>query len=341
MTINNKLSPKSEDVLYVKDHRRKDVNSKFLSSDKNQFRTEDQSKKPSKSCYRCEKLGHLKRDCRLKLVCDRCGKSGHIKANYQVKMQETEANVAHDRNDSQQPTWEACLSIEVLDQPMSVTSIVHQDHVPSNIRASINYSEEWIVDSGCSHHATGNDDLLSGIRPHREKKVIVTTDNSLHPVMKEGDLNDGDSRRYVLFGPHDVRILSNVKHIAADILFCGKRKESLYVLFASDEYIKKTGKNESSTLWHARLGHVGFQLLQNISTNNLLDGVPNFKNIQQGEICPGCQQGKSHLLFSYSRNKASAALQLVHSDLLGPMRILSYTGLTYVMVIVDDFSRSS
>ena len=113
----------------------------------------------------------------------------------------------------------------------------------------------------------------------------MTADNSMHPVTKEGDLNDGsvllkdvyhvpglkknlasvsqitDSRRYVLFGPKDVQILSNVEHVAADVMFCGKRKESLYVLSASEEYIKKVGHNASSTLWHARLGHVGFQLL--------------------------------------------------------------------------------
>ncbi|KAL0408223.1 UNVERIFIED_CONTAM: Retrovirus-related Pol polyprotein from transposon RE2 [Sesamum radiatum] len=253
-------------------------------------------------------------------------------------MQETEANVAYDRNDSQQPTWEACLSIKVLDQPTSVTSAVHQDDVPADIRASINYSEEWIVDSGCSHHTTGNDDLLSNIRPYHEKKVIVTADNSLHPMMKEGDLNDrGIFLKDVYHVPGLKKNLASVSQITDS-----GRKESLYVLSASDEYVKRTGKNESSILWHARLDHVGFQLLQKISTDNLLDGVPNFKNIQRGEICSGCQYEKSHRFpFSYSRNRASAALQFFHSDLLGPTRTSSYTGLTYVMVIVDDFSRFS
>ena len=89
----------------------------------------------------------------------------------------------------------------------------------------------------------------------------MTANISMHPVTKEGDLNDGsvllkdgyhvpglkknlasisqitDSGRCVLFYPKDVQILSNVKHVAADILFCGKRKESLDVLSASDEYI--------------------------------------------------------------------------------------------------------
>jgi len=52
-----------------------------------------------------------------------------------------------------------------------------------------------------------------------------------------------------------------LKHSAANALFTGKRKESLYVLSASDAYVEKTGQNASATLWHARLGHVGYQLL--------------------------------------------------------------------------------
>ena len=66
-----------------------------------------------------------------------------------------------------------------------MTSAVHQDDVSANAHAFIDYNEEWIVDSGCSHHATGNETLLSDVRPHCQKKVIVTVDNSMHPVTKE------------------------------------------------------------------------------------------------------------------------------------------------------------
>ena len=192
-----------------------------------------------------------------------------------------------------------------------MTSAVHQDDVSMDAHGFIDYNKEWIVDSGCSHHATGNETLLSGVRPQCQKKVTMTADNSMHPMTKEEDLNDRsvllktvshvpglkknlafvsqitNSGRYVLFSPKNVQILSNVKHVAADILLCGKRKESLYVLSASDGYIKKTGHNASSTLWHARLNHEGFQLLHKISTKQPLDGVPISKDIQHDEICPG------------------------------------------------------
>ncbi|KAK9192892.1 hypothetical protein WN944_003585 [Citrus x changshan-huyou] len=252
-----------------------------------------------------------------------------------------------------------------------MTYVVHQTNAPINVNAAIDYNKEGMVDSSCSHHATGNVALLSAVRPHCGKRVIVTADNSLHHVLKkghfkEGNSNDGgiflkevyhvpglkknlasvsqitDSERYVLFGPNDVQILSNVKHIATNVLFIGKRKESLYVLSASDAYVGKTAHNESATLWHARLGHVGYQLLQMISTKKLLDGVPVFKEIHYDIVCLGCQYGKSHRLpFPNSENRASTVLQLIHSDLMGPTRTPSCTSLHYMIVMVDDFSRFS
>ena len=81
MTNSNELSPKSENVLYVKDQRRQNFYLKPSSSNGNQLRSEESSKKPFKACYKCGKPGHFKRDCWVKVVCHRCGKSGHIKPN--------------------------------------------------------------------------------------------------------------------------------------------------------------------------------------------------------------------------------------------------------------------
>ncbi|KAH6797558.1 hypothetical protein C2S52_022112 [Perilla frutescens var. hirtella] len=96
---------------------------------------------------KCGKTGHMKRTYRVKVKCDRCGKPGHIQRNYHV-------DLARD-------------GVEVY----------------TNVFTDVN--KEWIVDSGCSHHATGDESLLSNARPHTRKKVIVTADNSLHPVVKE------------------------------------------------------------------------------------------------------------------------------------------------------------
>ena len=82
-----------------------------------------------------------------------------------------------------------------------MTSPIHQDGVFVDAHGFIDYNKEWIIDSGCSHHATGNETLLSSARPHCQKKVTMTADNSMHPMMKEEDLNDGSV------------LLNNVYHV--------------------------------------------------------------------------------------------------------------------------------
>ena len=69
----------------------------------------------------------------------------------------------------------------------------------------------------------------------------------------------------MLFGPNNVHILDHLKHVVVDVLFTRTKKNSLYVLSASEAYIQKTSKNTSPSVWHARLGHVGYQLLQHIA----------------------------------------------------------------------------
>ncbi|KAK8701253.1 hypothetical protein V6N13_019643 [Hibiscus sabdariffa] len=84
-------------------------------------------------------------------------------------MQQEEAvNVVLKCDEFQQTNWEQCLSIQVFDQPTNVTSLVHQD----DANAFINYDEEWIVDSGCSHHAIGNETLLLDVHPHHMKRSL-------------------------------------------------------------------------------------------------------------------------------------------------------------------------
>lgn len=59
-------------------------------------------------------------------------------------------------------------------------------------------------------------------------------------------------------------------------------------LSANEAYVGKTGHNTSASLWHAQLGHIGCQILQEISTNKLIDGIHYFKEVRQDVVYLGC-----------------------------------------------------
>ncbi|KAJ0080953.1 hypothetical protein Patl1_12168 [Pistacia atlantica] len=104
------------------------------------------------------------------ITCFKCGKTGHIKRNCRVKI--SKANVACASEGDDQLKWEQCFTVEEVEEK-SVQTLVNYVK---------NDKEEWIIDSGCSHHVTGNDTLFSEIRQHHGERVIVTADNSTYPV---------------------------------------------------------------------------------------------------------------------------------------------------------------
>ena len=57
-------------------------------------------------------------------------------------------------------------------------------------------------------------------------------------------------------------------------------------------------------------------------------------------ICHGCELGKSHCLpFPLSNKCASQLLELVHSDLVGPLQSNSIQGNKYFATFIDDYTR--
>ena len=73
----------------------------------------------------------------------------------------------------------------------------------------------------------------------------------------------------------------------------------------------------------------------------MVKGLPSIK-LSNG-TCKGCAVGK-HAERNYEKGKARIYVQvldLVHSDLIGPLPTPSYGGLRYVLTLIDDFSRYS
>ncbi|KAG6499797.1 hypothetical protein ZIOFF_039589 [Zingiber officinale] len=209
----------------------------------------------------------------------------------------------------------------------------------------------------------------SALFVHDSGKGIITVDNTIHKIQKEGtvviDNNRGesitlnsvyhvsgiqknlfsvanavDAGNFVLFGPRDVKFLRNVKEIKADVVHTGTRVNDLFVLSASNSYIEKMSSNDNSSLWHARLGHLNMTKLKVMIQRKLVDGLPDLSKVEDGKICEGCQFGKAHRLpFKSSNSRCTTPLERIHSDLMGPTLTASYSGCHYMLLFVDDYTR--
>ncbi|KAL4319314.1 hypothetical protein GQ457_18G017080 [Hibiscus cannabinus] len=98
-------------------------------------------------------------------------------------------------------------------------------------------------------------------------------------------------------------------------------------------------KDDVSPLWHRRMGHFNLRTLKYMQSNDFVTDLPML-NIYDDK-CDSCQLGKSHRLpFSLDGVKrANMKLELVHSDLCGPMKTSSMNGSKYFVLFIDDLTR--
>ncbi|KAK2985746.1 hypothetical protein RJ640_005446 [Escallonia rubra] len=77
--------------------------------------------------------------------------------------------------------------------------------------------------------------------------------------------------------------------------------------------------DNQSWLWHLRLGHLNFGGLKLLSTKNMVNGLPSID--QPDQLCEGCLVGKQHRhsFPKESISRAKAPLELVHTDVCGPI----------------------
>ena len=98
-------------------------------------------------------------------------------------------------------------------------------------------------------------------------------------------------------------------------------------------------RENSGLLWHMRMGHASRNYLER--AKKYLD---EFKNINfKSDIldCEACALSKVHRLSSnLKRKRADVPLQVIHSDVMGPISPLSFTyKKKFIVTFIDDFTR--
>ncbi|GMF82146.1 unnamed protein product [Phytophthora fragariaefolia] len=103
-----------------------------------------------------------------------------------------------------------------------------------------------------------------------------------------------------------------------------------------------TSRKEPWVLVHARLGHIPFKRYEQLLT--MADGVPRItEGVASDDVCAGCCMGKMRA-DDYPRHpeklvKSAGVLDLVHTDVMGPMQTRTPGGCTFGVTFIDDYSR--
>ncbi|CAH2019504.1 unnamed protein product, partial [Acanthoscelides obtectus] len=101
-----------------------------------------------------------------------------------------------------------------------------------------------------------------------------------------------------------------------------------------------TMNSKNVKLWHRRLGHLNFQDLNSSLKKGRLGGI-NIENMpNNGELnCEICIRGKmTRSPFPKKSDRESEMLEIVHTDVCGPMRVESHSKYKYFVEFIDDYS---
>nr|GEZ01381.1 hypothetical protein [Tanacetum cinerariifolium] len=195
----------------------------------------------------------------------------------------------------------------------------------------------WCIDSGCSKHMNGNQNLLINFVWKFMGTVRFGND---HVAAILGQFCDSDLEVAFRRNSCFVRNLKGVD------LLKGDRSSNLYTInlhymaSASPICLMARASSTKSWLWHQRLSHLNFDTINDLAKSDLVSGLQKFKYHKE-HLCPSCEQGKSKRASHPPKPVPNSRqrLHLLHMDLCGLMRIASINEKRYVLVIVDDYSR--
>ena len=89
-------------------------------------------------------------------------------------------------------------------------------------------------------------------------------------------------------------------------------------------------------MWHCRLGHIGVKRMKKLHADGLLESL----DYELFDTCEPCLMGKmTKTLFSGTMERTTNLLEIIHTDVCGPMSFEARGGYHYVLTLTDDLSR--
>ena len=233
----------------------------------------------------------------------------------------------------------------------------------ANAVSSTSQSQQWMMDSGASHHLTSCPSILSSVSEYGGPDEIVLGDGTNLSISHTGSTNIYTSSKpldlpNILCVPKlrrnliSVAKLCRTNHVSVEFfpshffvkdlktgarLMRGENIHDVYYLNSLSHLPQVNATSSTSPIqWHHTLGHPCFRTF-NIICKDL--GL-NFKSLSSSTFhCQSCAMNKCHKLpFGQNSFAVTKPLQLLYSDVWGPVQ-KSVDGYLYYVVFVDYYSK--
>ncbi|KAL0448202.1 UNVERIFIED_CONTAM: hypothetical protein Slati_1948100 [Sesamum latifolium] len=230
----------------------------------------------------------------------------------------------------------------------------------------ISNSTSWVLDTGCGAHIYNDLQMLQRsrklskdemiLRLGDDKAVAAEAVGSLSLVVSDHvrielkdyyfvpsmvkniisiSMLDRDGYKFFINKNYFYLVHENVYHTLGTLV------NGLYILQQSNlimtaQHKRKVDDHENAQIWHARLGHISKDRIRRlVDTKSLeiddLDHLPTCESCLKGKMIKKPFVGQSAI--------AKGLLDLVHTDVYGPLSIPARGGFSYFITFTDDHSR--
>lgn len=222
---------------------------------------------------------------------------------------------------------------------------------------------DWYLDSGATSHMTPHKELLHDLNQSSDQ--VTSANGTQLPVCANGNSNVTFNNGSII-----VKKAMHVPGLAVNLLSISKiaalgnkvvfeknycevfnaANESVLKCYQSDGVYKIKADTEKCFIakgktnvltWHRRLGHVNYVTMKKMR-DGAVEGVDFFGDETNIKNCRICAMGKmTKQMFKASETKTVKLLELIHTDLMGPMETISFGRAKYVLTFIDDYSRKT
>ena len=233
--------------------------------------------------------------------------------------------------------------------------------------------DAWFLDSGCSNHMCGYQKMFCDF-DEKFRQFVKLGNNTRINVMGKGSVKlllNGIIHTiaevyYVPDLKNNLLSIGQLQEMGLGILFKdGKCKvfhpkrgliiqttmsiNRMFILFPDNESSSQeqagqclhTGTQNLGSLWHRRYGHLSYKGLRTLLYKNIVHGLPHIS--ASDSACIECIKGKQNRdpIPNKSTWRATQKLELIHTDICGPITPTSNSNKRYLLLFIDDYSRKA